>query len=109
MALGGYDIQFSFLNHDAHCHLCGHIGHSTNFCYITHMVKLPIIYFDDEGNPSLSPPKLEDKKKGKEKAKGEFKNPLNDEDEEDGSNDTATTAAVSKTSKGAGGTCGKKG
>jgi len=30
------------------------------------MVKLPRIYFDDEGNPSLSLSKLEDKKKGKE-------------------------------------------
>ena len=60
-------------------------------------------------NPSLSPPKLEDKKKGKEKAKRESKTPLNDEDEEDGSSDTVTTAAVLKTSKGAGSTCGKKG
>jgi len=109
MALGGYDIQFSFLNHDAHCHLCGHTGHSLDFCHVTHMTKLPTIYFDDEGNLSLSPPKLEDKKKGKGKAKGESKNPLDDKDEENGSNDTATAAAVLKTSKGAGGTCGKKG
>jgi len=68
--------------------------------------KLPTIYFNDEGNPSLSPPKLEDKKKGKEKAKEESKTPLNDEDKEDGSNDTATAAAVSKTSKGASSTRG---
>jgi len=94
MALGGYDIQFGFLNHDAHGHLCGHTGHFPDFCHVTHMTKLPIIYFDDEGNPSLSPPKSKDKKKGKEKAKGESKNPLNDDDKEDGSNDTATAAAV---------------
>ena len=106
MALGGYDIQFSFLTH---CHLCGHIGHSPDFCHVTHMTKLPTIYFDDKGNPSLSPPKLEDKKKGKEKAKGEFKNPLNNKDKEDGSNNTATTVAVLKTFKGASGTRGKKG
>ena len=89
--------------------MCGHVGHFLNFYHVIHMVKLPRIYFDDEGNPSLSPLKSKNKKKGKEKAKGESKTPLNDKDEEDGSNDTAIAAAVSKTSKGVSGTRGKKG
>jgi len=65
MSLGGYDIQFGFLNRDAHCHLCGHTGHSPDYCHVTHESKLPTIYFDDEGNPSLSSPNLEQKKRGK--------------------------------------------
>jgi len=55
-----------------------------------------------------SPPKLKDKKKGKEKAKEEFKTPSNDKNKEDGSNNTATIAAVLKTSKGANSTRKKK-
>ena len=55
MALGGYDIQFGFLNRDAHCHLCGHAGHSPDFCHVTHMTKLPTIYFNNLKSLTLPP------------------------------------------------------
>jgi len=53
--LGGYDIQFVFLNRDAHCHMCGCAGHSSEFCHQGYEAGLPTIYFDDDGLASFSP------------------------------------------------------
>jgi len=89
MNLGGYDIQFSFLSRDAHCHECGCAGHSSDYCYHLYEAGLPTIYFDDHGFASYSPP-VEKKEKEKEKEK------VKDSNSKKGSNDDVTGAEADK-------------
>ena len=91
MNLGGYDIQFSFLNCDAHCHECGCNGHVSEFCYHLYEEGLPMIYVDDDGHPSFSPPS---KKKGKEKEKEKEKS--KDSNPKKSSSEDETAAMVDK-------------
>jgi len=53
--LGGYDIQFIFLNHETHCHECGHASHTFKFYYLLHKAALFIIYVDNDNYLSFSP------------------------------------------------------
>ena len=69
-SIAGCDIQFQFMNRDAQCHLCDHVGHSPEYCYTTHDAGLRNIYFDGDGVPSFTPPtpKVEEKENEKEAA-----------------------------------------
>jgi len=89
--LGGYDIQFIFLNRETHCHECGCAGHSSEFCYLSHEVALPTIYVDDDGYPSFSPPEKKGKEKDKEKEKSKDSN-----SKKSNSNDVDTAAEADK-------------
>jgi len=94
MSLGGYDIQFVFLNRDAHCHLCGFTGHSSEYCHHSHDACLPPIFLDEDGLPTFSP-LADDKEKEKEKEGGKGKDtskkpPLAEEaDESEGTSSEA--------------------
>jgi len=85
MNLRGYDIQFSFLSRDTHCHECGCAGHCSDYCYHLYEAGLPTIFFDGDGFASYSPPA---EKKEKEKVK--------DSNSKKGSNDDVTAVEAKK-------------
>jgi len=99
--LGGYDIQFIFLNRETHCHECGHTGHTSEFCYLSHEVALPTIYVDNDGYPSFSPPEKKGKEKDKEKEKEKSKD-SNSKKSNSNEDDTAAEADQKAPNKGRG-------
>ena len=89
--LGGYNIQFIFLNRKTHYHECGHASHTSEFYYLLHEVALSTIYVDDDGYPSFSPPEKKGKEKDKEKEKEKSKD-SNSKKSNSNNDDTAAEA-----------------